>query len=358
MECWLMRSPLRWLIATASASLVFAVLSVAALADGPRPTLESESVTNLTATDATLEAQINPGGGEDGFSLETTYEFFLEAPWCGSVRPFGGCEASGGVLVYKGTIAAGATSPQLESVDLASVGHQLSPDTTYGYRAVARNEVGEAFGFEKTFTTPAEGKPPAIESVSVSQLTKTDATLEATIDTEGLETEYAFHLWSSPCSKHGSGCELVVSVKLPCDGRLFGSFVPQIVSLDLNSAGVMLGEGEYGFSVTATNAAGPTTASGGVFEVPEGGAKPLNPPSPAVSPGPVSDEPTVPLGGDQQTTSGASGSPTAAGGSTLPAGVTAKATTGKPSGKRGKHHKRKHHGMRATQRHPKVKRHK
>ena len=49
----------------------------------------------------------------------------------------------------------------------------LSPDTTYGYRVVATNEVGEAFAEEKTFTT-LPGKAPVIESVSISHLTPTD----------------------------------------------------------------------------------------------------------------------------------------------------------------------------------------
>jgi hypothetical protein len=287
-----MRRPLSVPIATAAAVLACVSLPAGALAGGPgpRPTIESVSVSNVTATDATLEAEINPGSGEDGFSLETTYEFFLEAPWCGSFRSFGACEASGGVLVYKGTIPGGTTSPQLESVDLASAGHALSPNVTYGYRVVASNEVGQAFSGERIFTTPPEGKAPVVESVSVSHLTATDATLEATIDTEGLETEYAFHLWSSPCSKKGSGCELVIPIKLPCDGKLFGSYVPQTVSLDLKSAGVVLGEGEYGFSVTAANVAGRVTASGGVFEAPaEPVVEPLSsghgpPPAPPTAP--------------------------------------------------------------------------
>ena len=119
-------------------------------------------------------------------------------------------------------------------------------------------------GPDRTFTTPIA---PVIDSVSLSHLTSTDATLEATIDTEGLPATYEFHMWSSPCSKHGSGCELLIDIPLPT-GLLLGSFVPQGVSLDLNSAGVTLGGGEYGFSVLATNKAGSTSAGGGVFEAP------------------------------------------------------------------------------------------
>ncbi len=328
--------------------LLFAPASV--LADGsggPKPTIESESASNIAAADATLEALINPGTGEDGFALETTYEFFLESPWCGSVRSFGGCEALGGVLVYKGTIAGGATAPQPESVDLASVGHELSPNTTYGYRVVARNEAGEAFGFEQIFTTLPEGKAPVIESAKVSHLTKTDATLEATIDTEGLETEYAFHMISSPCSKKGDGCELIVPIKLPRGGKLFGSFIPQTVSLDLNSAGVQLGEGEYMFGVTASNDGGVATSSGGMFEaLEEPVAEPLKQ---TVSPGPASDEPEVPFAGGQNPTSGANSSPPPTGGS-IPAGVPSKPAHGKPSTKHGKRRKGKHHGTKAVKR--------
>jgi hypothetical protein len=344
-------------LAVVGAALLLFLAATTALADGsggPKPTIESESALHIAATDATLEATIDPGTGEDGFALETTYEFFLESPWCGSVRPFGGCEASGGALVYKGTIAGGASAPQLESVDLDSVGQTLSPSTTYGYRVVAHNEVGEAFGFEKTFTTLAEGEAPAIESVRVSHLTKTDATLEATIDTEGLETEYAFHMISSPCSKKGDGCELIVPIELPCGGKLFGSFVPQTVSLDLNSVGVELGEGEYVFGLTASNEAGETGASGGTFEAPEEVAvampevEVVKPHGSGVTPGPVSNELEVPLTGGQHVTSGGNGSAPA--GTSTPAAVSSKPAHGKPGAKHGKRRKGTHHGKQRSAR--------
>jgi hypothetical protein len=346
--------PLRWLIVLVGASLAFAVLPAAALADGPRPAVESESTSSVTASDATLEAQINPGSGEDGFSLATTYEFFLESPWCGSFRSFGACEASGGKLVYRGVLPAGS-APQLVSVDLASVGQALAPDTTYGYRVVATNEVGEAFGGEKTFTTLPGGKAPVIESVSLSHLTPVDATLEAQIDTEGLETEYAFQLWSSPCSKKGAGCELIREVKLPTGGRLYGSLKPQSVSLDLNSAGVTLGGGEYGFSVVAANKEGSTSAFGGVFEAPPGV---IDPPSPGVlPPTPTSGGPSAPpAGGDQPAGSGTSSSPVLQ--ATNPLGGSAKTGTGEPKPEHGKHHKRKHHGTKAAKRQTKAEKHK
>ena len=91
-----------------------------------------------------------------------------------------------------------------------------------------------------------------IDSVSVSHLTSTDATLEAQIDTEGLSTSYQF-LLSAICGGKGA-CLVVVNYPLP-SGLLLGSFVDQSVSLDLNTAGVTLQPGgTYTYSVSATNA--------------------------------------------------------------------------------------------------------
>lgn len=242
---------------------VFA-LSLFALA-GPAlasssPAIESESVSDITPTGATLEATINPDGGE------TEYEIWF---WPGCSGGF--CERAPPEVVATGHIGAGfgdhAVNTEL---------NDLQPgEPNNGYWVVARNAYGTTEGAHQTFTTPSAGAKPVIDSVSVSHLTPTDATLEAQIDTEGLSTIYEFQMWSSPCSKHGAGCELIEEIPLP-SGLLLGSFVDQSVSLDLNSAGVTLGGGEYGFSVRAANAAGSTGADGGSFEAPP---RVIDPPS-------------------------------------------------------------------------------
>ncbi len=117
--------------------------------------------------------------------------------------------------------------------------------------------------------------PPTIDSESVSKVTEHDATLEAQINTEGLETSYQFHL-SSICGGKGV-CMIVINYPLP-SGILLGSFVDQRVSLDLNTAGVTLQPGgQYFYSVTATNADGTAGASEGgrSFITPEPVAQPL-----------------------------------------------------------------------------------
>ncbi|MGA2162918.1 MAG: hypothetical protein ABSH36_00435, partial [Solirubrobacteraceae bacterium] len=202
------------------------------------PTVEAESASHVTSTDATLEATINPQAAERGalyqFQLVTEPSKYPTEFTCPAAhRVF--CPQDGG-LVGEGEegLPLGKTAPGVDgqgvSLDLAHAGLTLKPGTTYHYRVIAARfqQEEEGWGWEgpivygpdQTFTTaPANG--PAIESVSVSHITKTDATLEATIDTEGLSTSYEFLLWSSPCSHHGDGCELLIDIPLPT-GLLLG----------------------------------------------------------------------------------------------------------------------------------------
>jgi hypothetical protein len=101
---------------------------------------------------------------------------------------------------------------------------------------------------------------PVIESESVSNLGPTDATLEARINTEGLETTYEFYLQERAlCLEATPPCEVpeYQPLALPA-GKLLGSFVSQSVSIDVNSAGVTLCPSGDSYWVTATNSAGTT----------------------------------------------------------------------------------------------------
>jgi hypothetical protein len=259
---------------------------------GAAPSINGVSVSGVTEDGATMEAQINPGG------LATTYEFWVEYG-CG-IGNHDSCLWLASKSVGHGQIAAGDEA-QAVSVDAA-----LEPGHSYDYWVVATNSDGETSRSGGLFSTPGPGsEAPVIESVSLSHLTATDATLEAQINTEGFETTYEFQMWSSPCSKHGSGCELIEDIPLP-SGKLLGSFLVQDVSLDLNSAGVTLRDGEYGFSVKATNAAGGAERGyGQVFEPPEPVVQPL---STTTSPQPGASQSPVYGNGDQPAGSGGSGS--------------------------------------------------
>lgn len=258
------------LVAAALASLVIAASASAASA----PTIEAESVSHITATDATIEAQINPGG------LETTYEVWVGAyPECIEER-LEPCESTGegpsGTGAIVGTIPAGS-SPHTISVDIATAWHPLSPSSSYIYHVDATNSdwayEGSAYGENKIFETAA-ASAPLIEGESVSHVSGSDATLEAEINSEGLETTYEFHLASPPCPMQ---CEHLQRIYPLPSGKLLGSFVTQRVSLELNSAGVSLEPGErYEYWVTATNSDG---TAGGQSNAHTFTASPEEPPS-------------------------------------------------------------------------------
>ena len=105
--------------------------------------------------------------------------------------------------------------------------------------------------------TAVAASPPVIESESASAITPTDATLEAAVDPNGLETAYRFRL-EFGCFSTRSACEWVAEKELP-SGALAASSESQNVSLDLNDAGVTLHPGwEYRYGVEASSSAGTT----------------------------------------------------------------------------------------------------
>ncbi len=228
---------------------------------GSAPTIEGEAISGITERDATLAAQINPNG------LETSYEVRLE-----SGCPYEGlaCDAISVQNLPIGKIPASSEATSV-SVDLREAGAKLRPGERFGYWVIATNSAGTTTGPGGIVRTQSETEPkqgsPSIESESLSHLTPTDASLEAQINTEGLETTYEFKLLDFLCSLRG--CALApMQIPLP-SGKLLGSFVGQSVSLDLNSAGVTLQPGtEYGYSVTATNAAGSVNGPWHQFEPP------------------------------------------------------------------------------------------
>ena len=144
------------------------------------PTIDGESVSGLTETNATLEALINPANPEIG----ALYQFQI-TPQGGEFAPAFTCPAgkfpSGSSLCLRmksqvGALPLGVTAPSSEdlqvSLDLASHEVTLQPGTAYDYRVIAATDVLTfdviaweepiVYGVRKTFTTPSV-QPPAEE---------------------------------------------------------------------------------------------------------------------------------------------------------------------------------------------------
>jgi DNA-binding beta-propeller fold protein YncE len=103
------------------------------------PTIESESVGDVTATSATLRARIDPTG------VQTSYRFELcHDASCVDVPP------------APGTAIGNGEAPR----DVSEPVTELSPNTLYTYRVIASFGPGGAstvFGAAQSFTTPPEG---------------------------------------------------------------------------------------------------------------------------------------------------------------------------------------------------------
>ena len=134
---------------------------------------------------------------------------------------------------------------------------------------------GSAYGENKVFITTA-ALPSAIESESVSNLSSIDATLDATINDEGLEATYEFHLLTAPaCLTASPPCERPQFLLSTPAGALLASGIGQSVSVDLNDVGITLSPGErYEYWVTTISAAGATQGQSQAFTVPADAAQP------------------------------------------------------------------------------------
>jgi DNA-binding beta-propeller fold protein YncE len=102
------------------------------------PKATSEAATNVKATEATLNATVNPEGSE------TTYQFEY-----GTTTSYG----------TKLPISSKAIGSGTNDVKVNEMATGLTPGTTYHYRIVAKSTVGTTPGADLTFTTPAT--PPS-----------------------------------------------------------------------------------------------------------------------------------------------------------------------------------------------------
>jgi hypothetical protein len=184
----------------------------AAIASTTPPSVESESVSNLTPTNATLEAAIDTQGASAG----AFYQFQLlldpgEAPTelaCPSSPPpgYSACVGPDDLSALPlGWVPGNET--QIVKLDLSGAGATLTPGRTYYFRVlVADRKISEdtaeweppaIVGPSEAFTTPSA---PSIVSESASNIAMTGATLEAEIDLHeaGAGAYYQFQLVRDP----------------------------------------------------------------------------------------------------------------------------------------------------------------
>jgi hypothetical protein len=152
---------------------------------------DSEAANEVGTQGATLNATVNPEGGE-----ETTFHFEY------------GTEA--GVYPEETPEEALGTGEGFEDIAAAKAIEGLAPRTTYHFRVVATNKEGKtAAGPDQSFETLP---PVSVDSSSASHITATSATLEAELNPHGLPTTYRFEYDTVPYtegeSPHGTATPL------------------------------------------------------------------------------------------------------------------------------------------------------
>ncbi|HEY3866613.1 MAG TPA: IPT/TIG domain-containing protein [Solirubrobacteraceae bacterium] len=119
------------------------------------PSIESESVSHLTPSDATLEAQVDTEG------LPTLYQFRLSSI-CGGR---GACLVVINYTLPSGLLL-GSFINQSVSLDLNSAGVTLEPGGTYSYSVSATSSAGTTESSGQTLTTPEEEVEPLSPTTS------------------------------------------------------------------------------------------------------------------------------------------------------------------------------------------------
>jgi len=142
------------------------------------PTVSTLAATVVTSQSATLNGSVNPNG------LATTMYF----QWGTSIA-YGSTTVSQSV----GSGTAGLSAN-------ANLSNVLSPNTTYHFRLVASNSAGPAYGADQAFTTTSSGSvPPSVTTAAASNLSASSATLNGTVNPNGLTTTAHFE-WGTSTS--------------------------------------------------------------------------------------------------------------------------------------------------------------
>jgi Domain of unknown function (DUF1929) len=194
------------------------------------PTVETKAASEVKQTTATLNATVNPNGGEVG---ECKLEYGTTTAY-GSSAP---CTPSPG----------SGSSPMAVSASVTS----LAANTTYHFRITATNPGGNSKGSDQAVQTLPN--PPTVVTAAASSITQMSATLNATVNPNEAEvSECTFEYGTT--SAYGSSASCTLSPGL---GTSPVAVSTSITGLSNNTT--------YHFRISSTNAGGASSGSDQTF---------------------------------------------------------------------------------------------
>ncbi|MFH1231672.1 MAG: hypothetical protein V1709_09280, partial [Planctomycetota bacterium] len=189
------------------------------------PSVITNSATNITQTSATLNGIVNPNG------LDVTSCYFDY-----------GTSLSYGITATVVSLPISGTSPISVTANVIS----LLSSTPYNFRVVATNAGGTTNGLNQTFTTSAPPPPPTCTTNATTNVTYNSATLNGTVNPNGLDVTSCYFDYGTSLSY---GISAIV-VSLPGSGTNPIPVTASVLSLSSSTP--------YNFRVVATNAGGTT----------------------------------------------------------------------------------------------------
>ncbi len=194
------------------------------------PTATTQAASAITSNGATLNATVNPEG------TSTTYDFIY------------GTDPTLNTGITSTTLAALGSGTSDVGITAPITG--LTANTRYYFQVVATNTGGTTEGAILAFTTTSAAPPPTATTQAASTITSDGATLNATINPEGVSTSYDFVFGTDPALTTGITSTTATAI---------GAGVSDVhVTAPLSG---LTPNTKYYFEVVATSTAGTTNGS-------------------------------------------------------------------------------------------------
>ncbi|HEX4085853.1 MAG TPA: hypothetical protein VHY22_13150 [Chthoniobacteraceae bacterium] len=205
------------------------------------PVVTTGTATSVTGSSAVLNATVNPNGDD----ATVYFEYGTSSNSLGF--------SSSSTIVPLAITGTGVSIPLTG----------LSPGDTYYYAVYASNSTGPATGGTLSFRTQGEASPtaPTVSTDAASGVGTTVATLNGTVDANGLSTVASFNYGLT--STYGS---VITAAQSPVTGTAATAVSGSLTGLQ---AGV-----QYHFQVSGSNSSGVTTGSDMVFTTVSSGSAP------------------------------------------------------------------------------------